>query len=55
MVRASWPCSVVPHVGGSAQVNTNAEANASPGWKAPSSGLTVTRYLMPTGGHQVWR
>jgi hypothetical protein len=30
MVRASWPCSVVPHVG-SAQVNTNAEAKASPG------------------------
>jgi hypothetical protein len=29
MVRASWPCSVVPHVG-SAQVNTNAEAKASP-------------------------
>ena len=29
MVRVSWPCSVVPHVG-SAQVNTNADAKASP-------------------------
>jgi hypothetical protein len=29
MVRASWPCSVVPHVG-SVQINTNAEPKASP-------------------------